>query len=48
MTFKHVGKHCSELRHLYLTDCQKITDMSLKSLAACKNLTVLNLADCVR
>ena len=37
-----------DLRHVYLTDCQLITDTSLKCLAACRNLTVLNLADCVR
>ncbi|XP_013411676.1 F-box/LRR-repeat protein 13-like isoform X1 [Lingula anatina] len=48
VSFKMIGRMCPDLYHLYLTDCQKITDMTLKSLSSCKNLTVLNLADCVR
>ena len=47
-SFKKLGPLCVDLRHVYLTDCQLITDTSLKCLAACRNLTVLNLADCVR
>ncbi|CAH1783301.1 unnamed protein product [Owenia fusiformis] len=47
-SFKHIGKLCSDLKHLYLVDCQRITDMTLKSLISCRNLTVINLADCVR
>ena len=40
---------CSpELRYLYFVDIQRVTDMSLKSLGQCKNLHVLNVADCVR
>ncbi|KAK2141506.1 hypothetical protein LSH36_1090g00105 [Paralvinella palmiformis] len=47
-TFKLIGKNCPELHQLYMVDCQNITDASLKSLAACKNLTIINFADCVR
>ncbi|XP_064633493.1 F-box and leucine-rich repeat protein 13-like isoform X2 [Lineus longissimus] len=45
---KPIGKFCHELRHLYMVDCQRITDLSLKALSLCRHLTVLNLADCVR
>ena len=31
-----------------ITDCERISDASLKCIAACKNLSVLNLADCIR
>ena len=47
-TFKYLTKSCSELRHISITDCEKISDGSLKSIANLKNLTVLNLADCIR
>ncbi len=47
-TFKALGRGCGDLRHLYMVDCQNITDQSLKSLSHCRNLNVLNLADCVR
>ncbi|XP_071817253.1 F-box and leucine-rich repeat protein 13-like isoform X2 [Apostichopus japonicus] len=47
-SFKYVGKMCSEIRHLYITDCPRITDASLKSLAPCRNINVLNFADCIR
>ena len=47
-SFKMIGKYCHELRHLYMVDCQKITDVTLKALTQCRNLTVVNLADCVR
>jgi hypothetical protein len=47
-TFKQIGKMCPDLRHLYMVDCQSITDASLKALTTCKNLTIINLADCVR
>ena len=47
-SFKLVGRQCPDLQHLYMTDCQRITDYTLKSLVTCRNLTVINLADCVR
>ena len=46
--FKTIGRNCHDLRHLYMVDCQRITDHTLKSLTMCRNLTVINLADCVR
>lgn len=46
--FKLIAKNCLELEHVYVTDCIKITDGSLKSLSQLKNLIVLNMADCVR
>nr|XP_015208118.1 PREDICTED: F-box/LRR-repeat protein 13 isoform X3 [Lepisosteus oculatus] len=36
------------LSHIYAADCPKITDISLKAIGALKNLTVLNVADCIR
>ena len=47
-SFKLLGKACHEIKHLYMTDCVKITDAALKFLSSCKHLTVINLADCVR
>jgi len=41
-------RSCPDLRHLYLAECQRLTDLSLKALGFCKNLTVANVADCVR
>ena len=41
-------RSCPDLRHLYLAECQRLTDLSLKALGFCKNLTVTNVADCVR
>ena len=45
---KMMGKQSLELTHVYLSDCHRITDHSMKALASCKNLTVLNVADCIR
>ncbi|XP_067934698.1 F-box and leucine-rich repeat protein 13-like isoform X2 [Watersipora subatra] len=45
---KLIGKLSSNLTHVYLSDCQRITDHSLKALSACRNLAVLNVTDCVR
>ena len=43
-----IGLMCPNLEHLYIADCQRLTDASLKSLSTCKYLTVANFADCVR
>nr|CAB3245077.1 F-box/LRR-repeat protein 13-like [Phallusia mammillata] len=47
-TFKALGKQCPYLCHLYVVDCQKLTDMMLKALSPLRNIVVLNIADCVR
>ena len=47
-SLKAIGKNCSELHQLYITDCQRLTDLALKNLALCRYLTVVNLADCIR
>ncbi|XP_069085784.1 F-box and leucine-rich repeat protein 13 [Pleurodeles waltl] len=47
-SFKLLSKHCSNLSHVYIADCQKITDNSLKAMSSLKNIYVLNVADCVR
>lgn len=47
-SFKLLSKHCSNLSHVYMADCQKITDNSLKAMSSLKNIFVLNAADCVR
>ena len=38
----------SVLQHRYVVDCQRLTDLMLKSLSNLRNIIVLNLADCVR
>ncbi|XP_078000896.1 F-box and leucine-rich repeat protein 13-like isoform X1 [Glandiceps talaboti] len=45
---KQLAKYCHDLRHVYLVDCPRLTDATLKSLSACRNVNVLNIADCVR
>ncbi|KAI0212426.1 Dynein regulatory complex subunit 6 [Lamellibrachia satsuma] len=46
--FKQFGRSCQDLFHLYMVDCPRITDQTLRSLISCKFLTVVNLADCVK
>ncbi|KAM5303792.1 F-box and leucine-rich repeat protein 13 [Glossophaga mutica] len=46
--FKSIGKHYPNISHIYMVDCKRITDGSLKSLSPLKRLRVLNLANCVR
>ncbi|XP_060578635.1 F-box and leucine-rich repeat protein 13-like isoform X2 [Ruditapes philippinarum] len=48
VSLRVIGMHCSNLEHIYIADCQRLTDLALKSLASCKFLTVANFADCVR
>ncbi|XP_033744599.1 dynein regulatory complex subunit 6-like isoform X5 [Pecten maximus] len=47
-SLKVIGKNCTQLEHIYVGDCQKLTDLSLKALSNCKNLVVCNVADVVR
>ncbi|XP_053572511.1 dynein regulatory complex subunit 6 [Bombina bombina] len=47
-SIKVISKSCPNLNHIYIGDCQKITDISLKHISALKNIVVLNVADCVR
>ncbi|KAM8972109.1 F-box and leucine-rich repeat protein 13 [Pelodytes ibericus] len=47
-SIKAISKSCPNLKHIYLADCQKITDAALKAISALKNITVLNVADCIR
>ncbi|XP_054415588.1 F-box and leucine-rich repeat protein 13 isoform X3 [Pongo abelii] len=47
-SFKSVDKNYPNLSHIYMADCKGITDSSLRSLSPLKQLTVLNLANCVR
>ncbi|XP_012576213.1 PREDICTED: F-box/LRR-repeat protein 13 [Condylura cristata] len=46
--FKYIDKNYPNINHIYMSDCKRITDVSLKSLSPLKQLTVLNLANCVR
>ncbi|XP_037692401.1 dynein regulatory complex subunit 6 [Choloepus didactylus] len=46
--FKFIDKHYPNINHIYMVDCKGITDGSLKSLSPLKQLTVLNLANCIR
>ncbi|MBN3298363.1 DRC6 protein, partial [Amia calva] len=41
-------KTSPSLSHIYAADCPKMTDISLKAMGSLKNLTVLNVADCIR
>ena len=45
---KALAKGCPELKHVFIADCPRLTDLSLKALSSCKHLIVLNIADCVR
>ncbi|KAG8439961.1 hypothetical protein GDO86_005939 [Hymenochirus boettgeri] len=47
-SIKLISKSCPGLNHVYVADCQKITDSSLKAVSTLKNITVLNVADCIR
>ncbi|XP_013365969.1 PREDICTED: F-box/LRR-repeat protein 13 isoform X2 [Chinchilla lanigera] len=47
-SFKFIVRNYPNINHIYMADCKGITDSSLKSLAPLKQLTVLNLANCVR
>ncbi|KAK3101016.1 hypothetical protein FSP39_000289 [Pinctada imbricata] len=47
-SLKAIGKNCVELEHLYVADCQRLTDASMKAIAACPNLVVCNFADVVK
>lgn len=47
-SIKAISRSCPSLNHIYLADCQKITDISLKAISSLKNITVLNVADCIR
>nr|XP_020145386.1 F-box/LRR-repeat protein 13 isoform X3 [Microcebus murinus] len=46
--FKCMGKNFPNMNHVYMVDCKGITDSSLRALSPLKQLTVLNLANCVR
>ncbi|XP_023494604.2 F-box and leucine-rich repeat protein 13 isoform X4 [Equus przewalskii] len=46
--FKFIDKNYPNISHIYMADCKGITDGSLRSLSPLKQLTVLNLANCVR
>lgn len=48
LSLKVIGLMCPNLEHLYIADCQRLTDAALKSLTSCRFLTVANFADCVR
>ncbi|XP_059252962.1 F-box and leucine-rich repeat protein 13 isoform X1 [Mustela nigripes] len=46
--FKFIDKNYPNINHIYMADCKRITNGSLKSLSPLKQLTVLNLANCIR
>lgn len=48
VSLRVIGMHCANLEHIYIADCQRLTDLSLKSLSTCRFLAVANFADCVR
>ncbi|XP_040591137.1 dynein regulatory complex subunit 6 isoform X3 [Mesocricetus auratus] len=46
--FKYIDKNYPGISHIYMVDCKALTDSSLKSLSVLKQLTVLNLTNCIR
>lgn len=48
LSFKLMSKSCPYIKHIYMADCQKITDVGLKIISSLKYILVLNLADCIR
>uniref|UniRef100_A0A8C8U162 F-box and leucine-rich repeat protein 13 n=1 Tax=Peromyscus maniculatus bairdii TaxID=230844 RepID=A0A8C8U162_PERMB len=46
--FKYIDKNYPGINHIYMVDCKALTDSSLKSMSVLKQLTVLNLTNCVR
>uniref|UniRef100_A0A8D0H665 F-box and leucine rich repeat protein 13 n=1 Tax=Sphenodon punctatus TaxID=8508 RepID=A0A8D0H665_SPHPU len=47
LSFKLMSKFSPYIKHIYMVDCQKITDAGLKILSSMRNILVLNLADCI-
>ncbi|KFO37581.1 dynein regulatory complex subunit 6 isoform X2 [Fukomys damarensis] len=47
-SFKFIEKNYPNISHIYMADCKGITDGTLTSLSPLKQLTVLNLANCIR
>ncbi|XP_033124856.1 dynein regulatory complex subunit 6-like [Anneissia japonica] len=47
-SLKYIGRWCNDLHHVYLVDCPRLTDASLKSIATCRNINIVNFADCIR
>ncbi|XP_042128840.1 F-box and leucine-rich repeat protein 13 isoform X3 [Peromyscus maniculatus bairdii] len=45
--FKYIDKNYPGINHIYMVDCKALTDSSLKSMSVLKQLTVLNLTNCV-
>ncbi|XP_045420243.1 dynein regulatory complex subunit 6 [Lemur catta] len=46
--FKFMGKNFPNMNHIYMVDCKGVTDSSLRALSPLRQLTMLNLANCVR
>ncbi|XP_031235944.1 dynein regulatory complex subunit 6 [Mastomys coucha] len=46
--FKSIDRNYPGINHIYMVDCKGLTDSSLKSLSGLKQLTVLNLTNCIR
>ncbi|XP_062839608.1 F-box and leucine-rich repeat protein 13 isoform X2 [Anolis carolinensis] len=47
-TFKVISKFWPKIKHICVADCQKITDVALKLIAALDNIIILNLSHCIR
>ncbi|XP_065829273.1 F-box and leucine-rich repeat protein 13-like [Oscarella lobularis] len=48
LSLKTMGRACPELNYVSIVDCPKLTDHALKALGGCRNIRVLNVADCLR
>ncbi|XP_059843192.1 F-box and leucine-rich repeat protein 13 isoform X3 [Hypanus sabinus] len=46
-SFKIFSTSCPNLNHIYVADCSRITDNSLKFISTLKNIIVLNISDCM-
>ncbi|GAB1603299.1 dynein regulatory complex subunit 6 isoform X6 [Argonauta hians] len=48
LSIKLLSRMCPGISYISLTDCHRVSDISLRYLATCKQLTVLNLAECIK
>uniref|UniRef100_UPI00398EA419 F-box and leucine-rich repeat protein 13 isoform X4 n=1 Tax=Pristiophorus japonicus TaxID=55135 RepID=UPI00398EA419 len=47
LSFKFFSNACPNLNHIYVSDCPRITDSSLKAISTLKNIIVFNISDCI-
>ncbi|XP_007436464.1 dynein regulatory complex subunit 6-like, partial [Python bivittatus] len=48
LSFKVMSKFWPGMKHIYVADCQKITDVALKLIRPLDHIVILNLSGCIR